>query len=149
MINRRTTFGFLTILNVVGLLYVSGCGGGGDPAPPKTESQKATEIMTQGTWTMQSVSVDGADKTSIYAGLKITFTSTGFSASNGGGVWPNMGTWQFTDNTGKTMKRDDGLTITLTELTDKKMVLTLTWRETTLGGRESSVEGSHVFTFGK
>ena len=132
-----------------GLTLITSCGGT-DATPAETESQKATKLMTQGTWAMQSVTVDGTDKTSIYAGLKLTFTATGFTATSGGGVWPSTGTWQFTDDTGTTVKRDDGLTITLTELTTTKMVIKLTWTETTLGGgRTNSVQGNHVFTFGK
>jgi len=48
------------------------------------------------------------------------------------------------------MKRGDGLSMTLTELTASKLVLTLSWSETTLGGgRINSVEGNNTFTFGK
>ena len=99
---------------------------------------------------MSSVTVDGADKTSIYKDLKLTFTSTGFTSVNGGVVWPASGTWQFTDGTGKNITRGDGLQIAIDEASTSKLVLKLTWNQTTLGpGRVNSLMGVNVFSFGK
>ena len=55
-------------------------------------------------------------------------------------------------NTNETtaIKRDDGLVVTLQEVTDTSLKLALTWTKTTLGsGRIESVSGQHVFSFGK
>jgi hypothetical protein len=65
-------------------------------------------------------------------------------------VWPASGTWVFADGNAKTITRSDNLAVTITEVTDTKLVLTLTWATTTLGGgRVESVKGINVFTFAK
>lgn len=142
--------GALLIL-VAMLTYLGSCGGGGgDPAPAETEVQKATKLLTAGLWSMQTVQVDGTDRTTTYKDLKVTFTATGFSSTNGGAVWPATGTWKFKDDAGKTIERGDGLLVSVVELSSSKMVLSLTWSKTTLGGgRHASISGSHTFTFGK
>ncbi len=91
--------------------------------------------------------MDGADQSGVYKGFTIKFTSTGFTTTNGGAVWPASGTWTFTDATAAVIKRDDGLPINV-EVTDTTLKQTLTWTKTTLaGGRTSSVKGQNVFTF--
>lgn len=135
------------------VMFISGCGGGKSdpaPAPVETEAVKNTKLLTTGTWNVQTVSVDAVDKTTVYKDLKITFNSTGFTATGGGSVWPATGTWKFSDDTGKVITRGDGLSISLTEVSTTKLVLALAWTKTTLGdGRVESVSGQHVFTFGK
>ena len=136
----------ISLAVLAAVLHMASCGG--DPAP-ESGAAMATKLLTAGTWSTQSVTVSGASST-IYNNLKVTFTATGFSATDGGSVWPASGTWNFTDDTGKTMVRGDGLSISVTELTSTKVVMGLTWNKTTLGGgRSESVAGQHVFTFGK
>lgn len=132
------------------VLFLSGCGKT-DPAPAaQTDAQKNTTLITAGTWALQTVQVDAVDKTTVYKDLKLTFSSTGFTATGGGSVWPATGTWKFADDTGKVITRGDGLSVNLTEVSATKLVLTLTWTKNTLdGGRVESVAGQNVFTFGK
>lgn len=135
---------------LLALVSFLSCGGGSDPAPAETESQKATTLLTSGGWSIQTVLVDGVDKSTIYPSLKVSFTATGFSATNGGLIWPATGTWRFTDDSGKTISRGDGVSITLNEISSTKMIMSFSWSKTTLGsGREASISGQHVFTFGK
>ena len=117
-----------------------------DPIP---ETERVKSILKANTWRMQAVSVDGTDQTQVYAGLTLTFTDTNYSTTNGGVVWPATGTWVFADQTGKLITRSDGLAITVEEATTTTLSLKLTWANTTLGGRASSVAGVHVFVFGK
>jgi hypothetical protein len=99
---------------------------------------------------MSSVSVDGTDKTSLYKDLSLKFTATGFTSTSGGVIWPASGTWTFTSADATAIKRDDGLEVTLQEVTDTSLKLALTWSKTTIGpGRVESVNGKHVFSFGK
>ncbi len=139
-INKTINMGaFLSLL----LLIIS-CGGS-DPAP--TEQEVVTEALVSGTWKVQSVTVDGADQSSIYTGLIINFTATGFSASNGSPVWPASASWSFTDDLAKTIIID-GLEISIVEASSVKLVLKLTWNKTTLGpGRVASLSGQNIFTF--
>ena len=146
-INNRYSI-LATTLVIVTLLLISSCGGD-PPAPQETEVEKATKLLA-GTWTVQNVTVDGTDRTSVYKDVRITFSGTSLTATNGGQIWPATTTWRFADETAKTISRGDGLTITVNELMATKFVAGLTWTKSTLGGgRAESVSGQHVFTFGK
>lgn len=132
-------------LFVCGLLFVQSCGKK-DPSP----TEQASAILNSGLWKMKTVLVDGVDQTNIYKGLTITFTSSAYTTTNGGQVWPASGTWIFSDNTGKAITRSDGLPVTLPSADNNTLVLKLTWSKTTFGpGRASSLKGDNVFTFGK
>src|SRR3979490_1519167 len=87
---------FLSLGACLLVVQFTGCGGKkNDPTPTAQDVVKAK--LTAKNWTMQTVTVDGVDKTSVYAGLTIKFTETGYSTSHGGAVWPSSGTWTFAD----------------------------------------------------
>lgn len=120
----------------------------GDEEP--TPQQKATALITRSAWKIKTVSVDAVDQTSVYSGLVITFTSNGYTTINGGVIWPATGTWSFKDKSATVITRDDGVEITLQELTDTSLKTAFSWSKTTLGsGRAASVSGQHIFTFSK
>ena len=149
---KRVAVAFLLIAALAILVHLSGCkGGASDPTPtPVSKQDEVKAKLTSPTWKMQSVTVDGTDKTSIYKDLSLKFSATGFTSTNGGIVWPTTGTWTFTSTEATAIKRDDGLVVTLQEVTDTSLKLALTWSKTTLGsGRIESVSGQHVFSFGK
>lgn len=144
------------ILAISGFAFqLQSCGSKGDPAPQQTEAQKNQKILTSAGssgsgWKTQSVLVDGVDDTSIYSELKLSFSDTEFTATNGGIVWPASGTWKFTDDSGQTIERGDGLIIGVDEIASNSLTLSLTWTETTLGpGRVNSTSGKHVFKLRK
>ncbi len=149
---KRVAVAFLLIATVATLIHLSGCkGGAADPTPaPASKQEEVKAILTLPTWKMQSVTVDGTDKTSIYKDLSLKFSATGFTSTNGGAVWPASGTWSFTNADATAVKRDDGLEVKLQEVTSTSLKLALTWSKTTLGpGRKESVNGQHVFSLGK
>ncbi len=117
------------------------------PAPAPTPVQKATALMVASPWVMTSLTIDGVSDNTFFVGLKITFTATGFTATNGAPVWPASGSWNFTDTNATTIKRDDGLSVLVENLSSSSMQLTLTWTSTTTSGRNNSVAGKHVFVF--
>lgn len=131
-------------LFAVGLLMViSSC------EKPKVvpESERVTSLMKSRTWRIQSVKIDGISDAS-FNGMTLSFTTATYSTTNGGVVWPAIGAWTFSDQTGKSIKRNDGLVITIDSISDKILVLSLNWANTTLGGgRNDSVGGKYVFTF--
>lgn len=137
----------LSIGCLCSLIYLGSCGSKGDDPSPVDEMRT---VLTSGTWNLQTVLVGGVDQTAVYTGLTLRFTDTNFTATNGRVVWPASGTWQFSDETGKIIQRNDGLLITIETATTNSLVLKLNWDETTLGsGRVASVEGAHTFNFTK
>jgi hypothetical protein len=135
----------LMVVTIISTL--SSCDGD-EPAVSKQDEVKAKLIA--GTWNIGSVMVDGTDKTSVYPNLKLTFTSAGFTSLNGGVIWPASGTWTFTSADATAFTRNDGLVVTIQEVTATSMKLALAWDKTTIGpGRLSSVAGQHIFTFAK
>jgi hypothetical protein len=141
---------FNTIVAVIAALALatfSNCDGP-TPTPQETDAVKNTKILsTGGTWSVQSVTVNGVDQTSVYKDLKITFSSSGFTAVNGGASWPTSGSWSFTSDAGTTIHRVDGLDLAINEISEHKLVLSFNWATTTLGpGRTKSVAGAHVVT---
>lgn len=106
--------------------------------------------LISATWKVSSVTVDGANQSNVYAGLNVSFTSSGFTSINGEPVWPSSGTWQFTSDDAEAIRRNDGLIVEIISISDSQLKLGLTWEESTIGsGRSASVSGEHVFTFGK
>lgn len=136
----------LSVLLVAGLMLIESCK---DSELTPQETTKAV-LISSGGWKVQTVTVDNTDKTSVYSGLAITFTESGFTATNGVPIWPASGTWSFTDEAGKNIKLGTGLEISIEEASKTKLVLKLNWNNTTLGsGRVTSVGGVNVFSFGK
>jgi hypothetical protein len=132
---------------IISLLFLKSCK---KDDPTIAETDRVAGLLKASTWKMQSVVVDGTDRTTIYTGLILNFTANGYTTTNGGAVWPASGTWLFADVTAKLITRSDGLALTVEEITTTKLSLKLTWSKSTLGGgRTSSLAGVHVFVFGK
>lgn len=128
-------------------LLVSACGG--DSTEPSA-SDKVRALLIAGEWPVQSVQVNGVDRTSVYTGLSLRFTQSSYSTTQGRAVWPGSGTWQFTDDSATTLLRNDGLEVRIGSITHTRLELELTWTQQTLGhGRIASVAGRHVFVFVK
>lgn len=128
----------------------SNCGGGGDPEPTQTEAEKTRATLTNSAWKIQTSTVDGADQMTLFKNFTITFTTAGFTTTNGGAVWPATGTWSFVDDTAKSFKRDDGTVVAIDNITETGLTLSLNWTKTTFGGgRATSISGKNVFVFGK
>jgi len=131
------------------IIQLSGCGDSGatDPAPSAQDAIKAK--LTANKWNLQTATVDGVDKTAVYQGLAVTFTSGNYSSTNGGGLWPASGSWSFNSTDGTSVKRDDGLIMTV-DVNDSTLKLSFTWSKNTFGGgRISGVSGQHTLLFGR
>ena len=133
----------MMVLIIVALtIYLSSCK---KNTPSVTEVN--TRILTSPTWKIKKLLVDNADQTSLYTNMTLTFTNTTYTATNGEPVWPASGTWSLSDD-GLKITRDDDLIITVSSISDTELTLELDWTTTTYsGGRKSSVQGHHVFTF--
>lgn len=136
--------------SIIVLTSLAGCGGG-DDGPSGSRQDEVSNALTSGTWKVNTVTVDGVDRTDMFEGMTLSFTSTNFSSTNAIPVWPVGGTWVFTDETATEFLRGDGIVVTILEATNASLQLELFWSRTTLGsdGRTSSIRGEHVFRFGK
>jgi hypothetical protein len=137
----------LVVSSMVLFVHLTGCGGGSNgPTAKEVNTQK----LIANTWKLSTVTVDAVDKTALYTGLTVKFTATSYTSTSGGVVWPASGTWSFTDEAGKIIKRSDNQEITITEISDTALKLTLTRTQGTFGpGRVESVAGVHVFNMVK
>ncbi len=139
-------FVFVMIAFVV-ISTLSGCV---TDEPTISKEEEVTAKLISSSWNVSSVLVDGVDKSSIYPNLKLSFTSTGFTSLNGGVVWPASGTWIFSSPEATAILRNDGMVVTIQDVTESSLKLALTWGKTTIGpGRVGSLSGQHVFSFGK
>lgn len=112
-----------------------------------SEADKVKAVLKSATWKVQTVTVDAVDQSTLFKNFTLTFSDDGFTASNGGVVWPATGTWSFTDANATAFTRNDGITVSITTVSDTKLVLAFTWLKTTLGpGRVESVQGATIFT---
>ncbi len=142
---------FIVLMFGLGLMsiHLSGCGSKGEDPVPSFQDEVKAKMTAPVKWNLLSAQVDGSDKTSVYAGLTISFTDTGYSTTNGRSLWPPSGTWAFVDTDGKRIKREDGTEINV-EVTDTSLILSFTWTKNTLGkGRIVSISGQHILTFGR
>lgn len=138
--------GILSISILLSALVLSGCNG--DSSPSATEI--ITKQLSANKWKISTVLIDDVVQTSLFTNMMLSFTDTNYTTTNGGPVWPTTGTWTFVDNTGKKIKRNDNLEITIIEISDTALKISLTWSKNIFGsGRISSVAGNHVFTFVK
>ena len=134
------------ILAVSSLLLTTSCKKSNDPSPSDITSQQ----LTSSTWKVSVVTVDGTDQTTLFKNMTLKFTATTYATTNGGVVWPASGTWTFVNESATAIKREDGLEVTLADVSEAGFRMTLVWSKSTLGsGRLSSVAGTHVFTLVK
>src|SRR5690349_3070728 len=83
-----------------------------------TAAEQNTNILVSGTWNISSVMVDNIDKSSMYSGMTLNFTSGSYTTTNGKVVWPASGSWLFASSDGKVINRGDGIDITVSQITD-------------------------------
>jgi hypothetical protein len=148
----------LTALVVLLTLTLNRCG---PPVEPPTDLEKYKTLLTGGKWSPSSatnwVVVNGVDVSELFKDFTITFTATGYTTTGTTPVWPRTDTWKFkTEASVKqgvaniVIRNSDGSEVTIESLDEKAMKVTLFWnKETTEGGRSTSIIGKHEFTFSK
>lgn len=133
----------------IGLGILSSCSSSSS-APTLSKQDEVKAILTASPWKIKTVSVDGADKTSVYPNLGLVFANATFTSTNGGAIWPASGAWAFTSADATAFVRNDGIVVTIQEATSTSLKLALTWNKTTLGsGKTESLSGVNIFSFGK
>lgn len=150
---------FYTFLWLSALVFTTGCGDDGPSAPPPTEAELRTAILTAGTgkWNIPATGAvmlgEGAtafDITDLFENFSITFTTTGYTTTGTTPVWARSGTWAFTNDSGTVFKREDDLEVSIVEISNTTLKVSLEWTQTTYDdGRGQSYAGKHTFTFAK
>ncbi|GAB5526043.1 MAG: hypothetical protein Roseis2KO_39150 [Roseivirga sp.] len=109
------------------------------------EEEKLRELTAS--WRVDSVINDGQDVSSQYAGFTLTVEGTKtYSTVNGGNPWPAQGTFDFVNNNLDLIRRDDGVDVSIANLTATE--LSLTFNISTVRGTANGTEGiTGAFTF--
>lgn len=127
------------------IVITASCDGDKNEAGPDVQA-----LLTNGTWKMNTLVIDGVTNNDLFKNLTVSFTTSGFTATNGEPVWPASGTWTFVSAEQKAVKRNDGVEVTVDAVSETTLTLKLNWSKSTLGGgREASIQGNHTFTFSK
>jgi hypothetical protein len=127
---------------ITAVVLMSGCGA----EQAETETERVNRLLANGKWSLQDAVVDGVNQTDVYSGFTVTFTTAGFTTTNGEVIWPASGTWTLNDGA-NALTRNDNLVVTIDELSETKLVMGFINSETTFEpGRVRSVGGDHTFT---
>ncbi|MCH6200757.1 hypothetical protein MMU07_14320 [Aquiflexum sp. LQ15W] len=147
--NQNKIYSLVFSMMLVLTLALSGCGDEVETPQPSAQDI-AREKLTSATWKLTKVTVDGVDQTNVYKDLTLTFSNTAYSSTNGKVIWPSSGSWTFDNDQATAIKRNDGLEISIQNLTNSSLRMGLDWESTSIGtGRVLAVGGKHVFEFGK
>ena len=150
-------------LRILSLLFVSSllltflsCKKDDQATPPVTDVQ--FDKLSK-TWKINTVSLDGVDKTSDYTGFQVTFSGTKgtppFNYATSGrptlSPWPASGTWDFGAAPETQIIRDKGtadeLSVTYA-VTEATLTISFTFNGTGYSARTGVVKGAWVYTFG-
>ncbi|MCE7996802.1 MAG: hypothetical protein HEP71_32880 [Roseivirga sp.] len=112
---------------------------------PDPEEEKLKELAAS--WRIDSVTNDNQDVTSQYTGFVLSVEGTKtYSTVNGGNPWPVQGTFDFVNGNFDLIRRDDGVDITIANLTPT--TLSLTFNITSVRGTANGAQGiTGAFTF--
>jgi hypothetical protein len=146
----RTTLVFC----LVALAIVMSCK---SDEPTLTEEQRVTKILTEngGKWNLPAVAgvtVDGLDVTQdLFKDFSLTFGEGTLTTTGTTPVWLRQDTWSFKDESATVIIRgQDSKEITISEITQDQLILTLEWEQNTFeGGRAKSIKGTYQFALEK
>ena len=137
-----------TILLALTISLIStSCNPDDGPADPR-----ATEIAFEklaGQWTLGqfgSIKVDGADVSANYPDFGLSFTDGAYTTTNAGELFNASGTWDWSDESGRTVDLDDGKIINIQQLTPIKFVFSFTKSD---GPVRAGVAGNYIITVEK
>jgi hypothetical protein len=150
--------GLLSLLTItIILLKLSGCGKDDGPGEVAlTESEITTQLLTGASvdanvadfWSVTEVQVDNIDYTTTFSTFTIQFTDTGFTTSNDTVIFGDSGSWSFTSDDAQEIKLDNGLVISVRDLTETSLTMEFVLDDTIYGdegGRDEAVGGTNIF----
>jgi len=128
-----------------------------DPEPPPVTDVQFDKLKK--TWKINTVSLDGVDKTADYTGFQLTFGGTKgappFDYTTSGrpslSPWPGSGKWDFGAAPETQIIRDKGtpdeLAVTYA-VTESTLTVSFTFNGTGYTARTGVVKGAWIYTFG-
>lgn len=135
----------------ISLTVLTGCPGPEptpDPVPvPDPAVEQLKTLKNGGTsWVLSSSGVvkDGYDVTDQFVGFKLTIGEYTYSAQNSlSSAWPTSGAWAFNNGNINSIKRDDGVVISVS-ISGNTMRLSFTVAGSS-GGRIAGLSGDYIF----
>jgi len=138
------------------LLTYTGCKDKNTDPPPVTDVQ--FDKLNK-TWKINTVSLDGTDKTADYTGFQVTLSGTKgtppFNYATSGrpslSPWPASGKWDFGAAPETQMIRDKGTADELAmtyAVTESTLTISFTFNGTGYAARTGVVKGAWIYTFG-
>ena len=149
------------ILSLIGLIAVlltySNCGGD-SPAPEPVSDVQLAKLSK--TWKVNTVSLDGTDRTAEYAATNFQLVLTGTKGNTSFGYttsgrpslspWKSSGSWEFGSDPVTQMIRDKGTTDELAmtyAVTESTLDITFNFQKDGYSARTGLVKGTWIFKF--
>ena len=135
----------LLIIVIAPVATLTNCGSAEGTLP-----EPATNNLLVNTWAVASVQLDNEDITTEWSGFKLTVDAnmqytTPFISDDKKLVWPTFGSYSYPNSANENLlMRNDGVEITLTNLSVSSVQLTFTIA-TPSGGRVKGLVGNYVF----
>ena len=143
MIKFKTMLHFMILpVTLIGIMTLSSsCKNDDDVVDPITE--KINELSAN--WQLGNVTNDNTNVSDQYSGFTLTIDNFNFKTQNGGNPWPNFGSYDFKDNDLSVIVRNDGIEMTIDELTTTFLVLSFRFNALP-GGRVTGLTGNFTFS---
>jgi hypothetical protein len=135
----------IAILMLGSMWLIQGCGS--DVAP---SAEKVFLDQIAQSWQISKADFDGKDVTNSFPGMVVTINQDkSFTVTNPvPPMWKASNTFTLTEaGTSFQINRDDGLIITVSQVTNSTLILMFQYDATAMGGRVSSVTGQLTFEF--
>jgi len=155
---KFVSFRLLTLSVTIALCGIIGCKSkkNDDPLPQTSDQEKVVELLTggSGTWTpplTNGITLEGLDVTEeFFKDFTIRFAANQLFTTGTTPIWLRQDTWQFKPGSSTIMLRgQDDKEITIENISETELRLTLEWTSTTFGGRQNSLPGRYTFTLRK
>lgn len=118
-----------------------------------TAEEKVTNLLVSGTWkpVANSITIGGDDASSLFIGFTIQFTKNQITTTGTTPVWQRVDTWQFKPGSQAQViiRGSDNREISIDEITNAQLKISIEWDKTTYGGRVKSLPGVYEFTLTK
>jgi hypothetical protein len=137
---------------ILSLTLLSACSD--NSAVPPSDEENLIQLITSGTWILESVTIDGVEEPNLFKGMTLNMTRSTYSVVNGGKIWDKTNSWYPHSSSGKQYIYFSNLTmafpVEIEHINQETLSFSFHWNTTSLaGGREKSLEGDHVFVFKK